>query len=615
MLGNSVFMSYPINQKINPYPQTSTGIANPQLQDLDGVKKGISNNTVVKGITNNDEKNKNLGHILTLPIWGAMAWAMEKFNNACKGSFDESLVGKVSSWAEKKGAKIENKTAFLDRFTNRIGALKESFMTKVVPRSRILNAFFNTPTKPEFSGALMMYGGTKSEISADAAQKLEKYTEDGKIHLEQFGLTPEEFKEITKKSSEPKNIKKLIEIFEKQGKDTHFELPWEIPMTGIKLNKFFPKATTKIYWSSYVNKLKVFNNGNKTFLGKKLPNAMLRTIEGITNGTAGGKFAILMAAMFIGDAIRDSINAPKGDKISTFAESNINGIGFYLLMPFCMGIMHKLGGLKYLGMNEEQVKAYREALKNFNEKATSGVFSNKAEYKAARKELQEMLKGEISGSKTAQFFKNLVYKPLKKAANVLTVGLEVPKAFNPKAINPEAKLGEKLARIFRYEKSYTLKKGLGFLRAPLVMLAIAPPFLHLATKASHLIFGKPAKSLLDDETKKEEQPKNPIVPINPQQPRIQSNQAMQPLNQNMEMNKIIDYGPRQNLVDLYKQNPVEHKEAPVQKEYLRTYNYMPSSAPVKIDPNANRAQDEKTEKAFKKADIAEKAANQYTPHH
>lgn len=635
-------MTYAVNQKINSYPQTSTGLSSQQLQELNGetIKQGIVDNTVVRNLSDEgEEKNKWLDKILLLPTWAAMIWAMEKFNTSCKGTFEESLIGKVSAWGEKIG----QKTPFLDKFGEKIASWNNSFRTKIVPKSRILSTAFNTPTISENTGAKMIGGGTKFEIAGDAVQRvLEKVTEDGKINLDKFGITLEEYQELKQNSHKPENIKKIIEIFEKQGKEECFEKTkvgkiWfskKIFGEPKYLSEVIPGAhrfmDSKLYYSSYVNKLKAFESGNKTFLGKKLPAAMLRVVEGITNGTAGGKIAIFMAAMFIAGSIKDAINAPKGDKVSTFAESNVNGIGFYLLIPLCMRILNGFGGLKYLGMGKEKVEEYRKALLEFNKKADAGGFASRIEHKAAKKELQGMLKGDLKG------FKKVLYAPFRRAAKILAVGLEMPRPFSYTAVTEAEGMLAKTKRILKNEKAWALQKGLGFLRAPLIMFLVAPPFVNLATRASHLVFGRPAKSLLDKEKPEKEKQQIP-QPVMPQpQAQVSGPSQAQPTSPMQPVQ-------RENLIDMYKAKnnvsfsgrsdvttPPEVSQNAPQGEVTQTTSqgepredisqatsqepvrtYVPSSEGVKIDPNKTKEQNDKISAAFKKARIAEKVANQY----
>lgn len=643
-------MTYAVNQKLNSYPQASTGLnsqgfSSQQLQELNGetIKQGIVDNTVVRNLSDEgEEKNKWLDKILLLPTWVAMILAMEKFNTACKGTFEESLIGKVSAWGEKIG----QKTPFLDKFGEKVASWNNSFRTKIVPKSKILSTVFNTPTVSENTGAKMIGGGTKFEIAGDAVQRLlEKVTEDGKVNLDKFGITLEEYQELKQNSHKPENIKKLIEIFEKQDKNDYFaktkvgKIPFSKKICGETkyLSEVIPGAhkllDSKLYYSSYVNKLKAFESGNKTFLGKKLPAAMLRVVEGITNGTAGGKIAIFMAAMFIAGSIKDAINAPRRDKVSTFAESNVNGIGFYLLIPFCMRILNGFGGLKYLGMSKEKVEEYRKVLHEFNKKADAAGFASKNEYKAARKELKGMLKGDLKG------FKNALYAPFRRAAKILTVGLETPRPFSYTAINEAEGMLAKAKRIFKNEKWWTLQKGLGFLRAPLVMFLIAPPFVNLATRASHLVFGRPKKSLLDKEKPEKEKQQIPQPVMLQPQAQIPEPSQAQPASpmQPVQRENLIDMYKAKNNVSFSGRNDVttspetsqnvpqeEVTQATLQKEPgdevsqaapqepVRTY--IPSSEGVKIDPNKAKEQDDKISAAFKKASIAEKVANQNIHH-
>lgn len=480
-------MSYPINQRINPYPQTSTGLSSQQLQEIDAVKEGIGNNTVIKGVAGGGEAEKNqwLSPVLTLPVWAGMVAVMNRFNNACNGDFNESIIGKISAWAEKLG----EKTPALDKFGQRVVSLKDSFKAKAANKPGLLYSFFNTPTRYKNHMIGMMAGGTETEIRVEAKQQFEKGVKAGEIDLKMFGITPKEFDKMMKDNHNPASDKKFLEMLEKLGKNARFKtkgpkIPFYEKLYGKPkyISDAVPAAKKilcrEITWSSFVNKLKAFNNGNKTFLGKKLPGFLLRLIEGLTNGTAGWIWAILMAAFFIADSIKDAINAPKGDKVSTFAESNVNGLGFYMLMPFCISLMHRFGGLKYAGMERTHVEMYRKIVEEFNDKAKAGRFANKAEYKAAKAEI----KGLLKGSKSPITFKKIIYAPIKGLSKILTVGLEGFRGYS------------KIGNI-----GFHIKRGLGYLvRFPMIMFVISPPFIHLAVRASHLVFGRPAKSVLDD---------------------------------------------------------------------------------------------------------------------
>lgn len=664
-------MAYPINSKINPYQQQtpmgmnsdSSGNNTPMGLGSSGVQGSLVNTSpTVKGVV--EGKRKWLTWALFAPVWAAMIYPMNKFNEACKGKFEDSLIGKVSKWAEDKGNHKIFQNSFVQGAGNKWTSLRTWVLEKAVPKSRILSAFFKTPTKIESPGALMMAGGTYTELAADAAQKLEMLHKQAPDALKpeilkKMGVTAEKLEEITGKSSE--YTKEIIEICEKLGKTdldhyVHSKVG-HIPFTKEKYcSDVIPGVGHKIldvdvYFSGYANKMKAIKGANKTGFGKIIPKAMLRTIEGITNGTAGGKIAIGMAAFFIADSIKDAINAPKGEKVSKFAESNIQGLGFYMLMPLMVGTLHRFGGLKYIGMDEKQLKEYRAKIETFNKKAQNlaakGTKEAKAQWKTERKalvkELKEMRKGaipnaskiHITGNKATQFIKRMMYWPIKKFAGAITYGLEVPQGFwKAKAGNME-KLGK--------NPLIALKKAAGYpIRFPLVLFVISPFFINPILRLSHKIFGKPSDSTLDDGKAKPEESTNhhpqPVVG-QPQQERVSvPPSVIMPTKQNSQIKPF----ERQNLLDAYKAQHSTQQIMPAAQNYnmyptsastpsmiptedgqqrryipssapasmVSTSNepartYMPSDSGVVINPNIQYAENQKANEAFLKAERAE----------
>lgn len=638
-------MSYPIGKNINPYQyqqQVSmgvNGVNTPQLQELDAeaVRQNITQNSALKavGSGSEEEKNKWLTPVLTVPVWGAMAYGMKKFNEACSGTEKGNLLYKVGQWGEKVGLSINAKTPkFLKTFFNKTKIAKENFMKwLVVPKHKIAYAFFKTPAEPVQNMTKMMAGGTINEIASDAVQKFEKYVQEGKeLTLKGKKLTLKDVQELSKNSSTPEGIKKIIEICDAKPVGEFFQLEktLKIPFTkkmqgGPKyLSDYIPKLADmnrKVYFSEIANKLKAFHSNNTTYLGKKLPKAMIRTIEGITNGTAGGKFAILMAAYFVADAIKKTIDAPKGhgEKRKTFAENMIYNVGWYLTMPLGLGIMYKSGGLKYLGMSPEKVKEYREKLAKFNEEVDKGILTDKVKYAARKKEIKSMLKGDInvlktdsSGTKAAKILKNIIYKPLKFAANILDVGLE---RFRPILSKNGKSVGN-----FLKEAGYKIKGAAGYpIRFGLFMFAIAPFLGKLCAKGSHIVFGKPSKSVLDEDKEPE---KNQIVtpvmpeqsnqvPVNTQaqlQPQVHPQQPIQPVvqNQNLSYSQNQQTQPVQNVVDMSQQDSLQ-RAATAAIQGVATRTYVPSTAGVVIDPSTFEEKNRNAKAAYDKAQKIEDA--------
>lgn len=564
-------MSYPINSKINPYQQQTPMGMNSDSAGNNGVPMGVSSSGVHDNLVNNSPTVKGVVHgerkwltwALLAPVWAAMIYPMNKFNDACKGDFDGSLIGKVSKWAENRGNNRFLQSKVFKTMGDKWSGLKKWFMETAVPKSRILSAMIKTPSKPESHMVLMMAGGATTELAADAAQKLKMLYDNAKDDvakadvLKKMGITAPELEQIAELSHEyPDKILKICENLGKTNLDRfqHTRVA-PIPFTkGKFVSEVIPGAhkllDTDVHFSAYANKMKAVKSANKTWLGRFVPKAMLRTIEGITNGTAGGKFAIGMAAFFIADSIKDAINAPKGDKVSTFAESNIHGLGFYLLMPLMIGVMHMFGGLRYLGMDAEQLKQYRAKIKAFDKEATSlaekGTKAHKAEWKAARKklvaELAQMRKGVTPNDAKihipASRLKKIFYWPIKKVAGAVTFGLDTPKGF----YKNNAHFWEKLFA----SPGVALKKFAGYpLRFGLVTVLISPYFINPILKVSHMIFGKPKNSVMDDG--KEPEPQRNQHPRPVVMPQRAPQSTMTPTAYNTDATF-----ERQNLLDNYK---------------------------------------------------------------
>lgn len=249
----------------------------------------------------------------------------------------------------------------------------------------------------------------------------------------------------------------------------------------------------------YLNKYKAaLGQGNKTALGRFLPKALSWLLEGCTNRFAGGKIAVAMQAGIFADMLIHTFKAPKGEKGKTLAERFVNDFTYFMAMPLGIVAMHKVGGLKYAGMTTEQVKAYRESLKQFNNDVKSGLLSDKAKYKARAKDLKNMLKADV---------KNPITKLFKKIGGLINIGNET-KLARRSASKWNLNLLRKSGNFFRNLAGVPLRIA--------IPLAIVSPFLaKLTTKGAHAIFGKPTKSVLDEG--KEEENNQTAQTLSPEQ--------------------------------------------------------------------------------------------------
>ena len=362
-----------------------------------------------------------------------------------------------------------------------------------------------------------------------------------------------------------------------------------------------------------LQKAGLLNKIPKSALGKFLNKYTNIILEGATNRVAGGKLVALMQAFYFADVLYKSMKADGvSEKFKSFAERFTEMVAFFVAMPLAIKLMHKVGGLQYAGMTKEQVAKYRANLKAHNMKAMSGGFANKAEWKASKNALRTELKANV---------KNPVTKLFKKIGRIVTVGLEQIRPYDKKDIADIAADGTKTYRkglmskikdFFRHPK-FGFKQMAGYpMRIVLGMMIILPFLSKLAVKGSHLIFGKPKNSLLDEgKEKPQEQPQNPQQTQIP--PQLQHPQnVQQPVSQTATQTTVQSMQNSSNLLNKYKNNTAsttttqtvtQNNNPP---EPVRTY--IPSPAGVKI---VNQQEDTSAaDNALTNADKAEKLAMQ-----
>lgn len=604
-----------LNQQTNQYqqPLTGVGVGAAQMQNIapETISQGINNNPITKNFNVDDNKYKWVIPTFFLPLFAGVSYGMKKFNEACRGKYEESLVGRLGNWGDKVGESAFFKSSFFTGLNNTVKDAKNFFKTKVIKNSKILTSLFRTPAKPTVSVALTQMKGTIAEIASAAAQDFAKYTKNGTENLDTLfkglDIPKEKYKEtyddIVKNYHSSKNIERIKKICGNQGVDGSFKVgrDFRFYKKGKFVTEIFPWTKKlfgekTVYFAEHLNKLQALSGANKTWLGRALPRTLIRGLEGLTFGNTGGPFGMAMAVGFLASAIKDTIKAPKGDKGKTFAERNIYNLGFYLTMPLATRIMYHAGGLEYTGMSKKQVTQYRRKLDAFNKKVDEFGFKDKAEYKAELKEIKAMLKGHLKTDKDAtaakkvgNFFANIIRKPIKWAGKVLMVGSELPKAYVTKDMNPIAKFVNKIGYGFKYGAGYPV-------RFILFLFVIAPPLANLCAKGSHLIFGRPKKSVLDKEPE--------AKPANVSQQATAAIQSRQQLNAIPKAVAPVS-GNNSNLLTNYKSNyPTQvigqQTSAPqalpsaqaaakpaVQNEQGPVRTYVPSSAGVQIQSDSN----------------------------
>lgn len=644
-------MSYPISQNNSPYAQPLTGLNSTPLPnvDTDKVKQGVNNSPVGKAAAHDDPK---LLVGLMLPIGVGVAVGMNKFNKACRGEYGDSAIGKIGKFGDKIGRLKIIDNDIIKNMQKKSHSVKTFLHEKIINKNKILSAFFNTPSMPRNHMVLTQSKGTIAEVAGSTTQMFEKFTNGGKDleKIKQLGFVKdgaadvERYKEIVKKSYDHSD--EILEACKKQGLEGSYksERAGKIPLSKFlfKEDKYLTDlipSSKKIlcketYFSEFANKIEGLkgtnNTAHATGVGKALPKQTLRIIEGLTNAsTGGGVLAVLMGTYIIADATAKAIRAPKGngEKRKTFAEQIVYNLGWYLTLPFGINLMHKFGGLQYIGVKKEDVEQYRKDVEDLNKKAATGDFGkatlaeNEAAHAAEKLRLKNVLKGDTrilkedsSSTKAVKFAKNLIFRPLKWVGRMFTAGLETPRAFIKQGTS---KTGAFFKDIRFYLKNYAFGSPVRFIT---YMFLIAPFLGKIAAKSSHLVFGKPTKSVLDEGKEPKEESKNlpqpvmakPLTQVQPQsviKPVQNSNLASMHNSNNMAHNQMAP-AQKENLINMYNPNSSPKKEMMSSKEPARSY--VPSSDGVVLEKNSQDvAKDEKVNNLLGKADRAEKVANQF----
>lgn len=353
----------------------------------------------------------------------------------------------------------------------------------------------------------------------------------------------------------------------------------------------------------YLNKYKaVLGKGNTSRLGRFLPASLGWLTEGTTSRFAGGKLAVAMQSYFLADMLYHTIKAPKGEKTKTFAERFVNDFTYFMAMTFGIKAMHKVGGLKYLGIKDKAgIEAYRKGIEAFKAKHAAGLLNNKKAYKFAQKRLDVLLgKQNVKG-----FFNKLFFK----VGKLINLGNERIPAYKSTS---------------KYNLNWLRKCANGNilgvpLRFAIPMLVISPFLAKLTTKTAHKIFGKPTNSVLDEDKEPEEvktaqqqtQPQNNNIPeVNkPQQPPRNPNQyadsnlIKQRTNAINGQQQVNNVNPQQATPNATNPNVAQPTKGNEEKEPVRTY--IPS--PVGMVPQTPDMSG--INQAMSQADAAEKYAN------
>lgn len=640
--------------------------ANPEL-----LKQNIQDSYVAGRVseTTDDPMGMLYTGAIAVPTWFAISQGMDYYNKKCSGDFNNTVLHKIGKFGDDVADfTTQNKVAkspFGQSIAKGYKSVRSFIKDKIVGKSKILQAFVYTPSRPELGIVLDQYMGMSGVLMQDYNQPCEKFF-DALKHVEDldcYGAKPDEisrFKNLisnattqearaeilqnaevetilknSRKNLTPAQISQELASFkaldakakvaklrdmkafewgfndfasyEKIIKDHHKYLPEIVEATN-KANK---KMLARIWGSnsSLAGKIKrvLFGRevtstelGNKFAaslgnynpaenpelhkvvqnlgLDKKLPKTAFgkgllkysnMVLEGATNRFAGGKFVAIMQAGYLADVIYKTIKTEGGgsEKFKSFMERFTEMVSFFVCMPFALKLMHHIGGLQYIGMDKKALETYRAALKLHNEKSMAGLFKNEAAWKASSDNLKNMLNAGI---------KNPFTKLLKRVGRTVTIGLEQIRPYDSKAIVRNGVMS-KFKDLFRHPK-FGMKQMAGYpMRIILGMMVLLPVFNKIAVKGSHLLFGKPKKSILD-EGKEEEAATKQAEALQAQQL-----QQMQQAQQQAQQRQTAMQQTQQQNMQPQNQQPLNGQQSP--SNMLNKYRNQPQNG-SQATPNA-----------------------------
>lgn len=451
-----------------------------------------------------------------------------------------------------------------------------------------------------------LLGADKKTLNAIKGEKdLEKLTDIAKeIKAKKLGFNSvTEFEAF--KGNYIDNPKKVMAMVDKASKDPHLKhvSVWrdETSLFGKIKSHFIGR---RVSFSEMKNKmLVVTGKGNKSTLGRMLPKGLAWLFEGGTNRFGGGKLGVAMQATILADILYNTIKAPKGEHVKTFAERAVNDFTYFVGMTVGILLMHKFAGAgKYIGLKDQAaLKKYREGLKAFNEKVKAGLLSDKKAYKFAEKRLDVLL-----GKKN---IKGLFNKTMFKLGKFINMGNERKLAYVSKS-----------SHNLNWLRKMANGNILGVPMRFAIPMALVTPFLvKLTTNTAHKIFGRPTHSVLDEDEEQSVDNQDSKVAENGQNQQVfkgGQNQSVTPTQQAAQTPKNPqNYSSDTNLIKMAAngQKPVTRTYVPSpecgipgakknEKQVAPTRSYIPNPQGVVLQgPDMTAAN-----QALAEASLAEK---------
>lgn len=480
----------------------------------------------------------------TLGFGAGLLWITNILNNQLRGDYDKTFFGKLEKW----GNEIGSKKPVADAGKKATG-LGRWIKTNVINKSEILRSIW---TKPSMGGPQVQSqaAGTLGHITNATREYMEFYD---KAHGTKL------FEDILAKTAKDshKYADELLDAIKAhpETRDVVMKKPcWWLP-------KFAVKGNTLGELSNKIRLTKNYKNIHSS-LGAKMSGYTFRGLEALSNGMAAGKVAVLLQAFFLAQSLKEGMDAPKGDKFKTFMESMASFMAMMLTMGIQLKAFNAVAGMKFIGMKPENYKKYHELIDKIN---AAGKAGDKATHTALKTELKALKKAS-----NVKFWQ----KPFKWAGNILSWG-RIKETVRPvtNVVKPNAgffsRMGNSIKNGLKLTP-YGAKVGASYVgRFALIATVVMSIFTDTGVKISHMIFGRPKKSILDKEKGEDDSAKK-VKEAEELQKKLIEQEIMR--RQAEEAQKALN-NPNQ-----FKKPNVKFKEGNILTQMKSNNGHLPASA-------------------------------------
>lgn len=140
--------------------------------DREKIKQSVDNSYLANRAKASEESNPAATLGLGTAIWYGLSQGMDRFNRACEGSYEKSLLGKIGHWGDKGstntylGRKFEGSIRWLDKK-----------ILELAGKSKIVNVLRNFSTRPEWSFAKTPGAGVHGFLATDTESIFKEFLE------------------------------------------------------------------------------------------------------------------------------------------------------------------------------------------------------------------------------------------------------------------------------------------------------------------------------------------------------------------------------------------------------------------------------------------------------